>query len=77
MNMNMDFMSDEDEDQEELLHNKQFVNKFFSFSTFEEATEWIQKWYKEMKHNATEFTSDFPALIDSGTDYRSEKLTKY
>ena len=30
-----------------------------------------------MKHNATEFTSDFPALIDSGTDYRSEKLAKH
>ena len=29
-----------------------------------------------MKHNTTEFTSEFPALIDSGTDYRKEKLAK-
>lgn len=29
-----------------------------------------------MKHNTTEFTTEFPALIDSGTDYRAEKLAK-
>ena len=29
-----------------------------------------------MKHNTTEFTNEFPSLIDCGTDYRNEKLVK-
>lgn len=73
--MDMNFDDDFEED-EQLLHSKDFVNKFYEFTTYQQATEWILKWYKEMKHNTTEFTNEFPALIDTGTDYRSEKLAK-
>lgn len=33
-------------------------------------------WFKEMKHNPTEFTSDWPALMDRGCEYREELLKK-
>jgi len=75
-NFNMNFDSDDDEDEEQLLYSQEFVNKFFEFKNYEQATDWILKWYKEMKHNTTEFTNEFPALIDCGTDYRTEKLNK-
>lgn len=79
MDYNMNFSSDEDGDNnygEELLYSKEFVNKFYEFKTYQQATGWILKWYKEMKHNTTEFTNEFPALIDCGSDYRLEKLKK-
>ena len=77
MDVDLNFMDDDfDDDDENMLHSKDFVNRFFSFSSYQEATAWINKWFKEMKHNTTEFTTEFPALIDSGTDYRTEKLAK-
>lgn len=33
-------------------------------------------WYKELKHNPTDFAQDFPALIDRGLQYREELLSK-
>ena len=60
----------DDDDDDQMLHSKEFVNRFYQFATYDEATLWIIKWFKDKKHNTTEFTTEFPALIDSGTDYR-------
>lgn len=77
MDVDLNFMDDDMEDEDDmLLHSKEFVNKFYQFDSYDQATAWIIKWFKEMKHNTTEFTTEFPALIDSGTDYRTEKLAK-
>ena len=67
---------DDEDDDDQLTFSKEFVFKFFEFKTFTEATDWIHNWYNKMKHNTTEFTSEFPALVDQATDYRKEKLAK-
>jgi len=76
LDVDLNFMDDDDDDDDQFLHSKEFVNKFYQFSSYQESTNWIIKWFKELKHNTTEFTTEFPALIDSGTDYRTEKLAK-
>ena len=45
--------------------------------SYKEAADWIFKWFKELKHNPTDFTQEYPALIDSGIAYRKELLTKF
>jgi hypothetical protein len=63
-----------DSDDKQVFYNKEFVNKFFQFHTFEEASNFTAIWFKELKHNPTEFTSDWPAILDKGCSYREELL---
>jgi deoxyribodipyrimidine photolyase len=49
-----------------VFYNKEFVNQFFQFKSYEEAGKFIVQWIKELKHNPTEFAQDFPALIEKG-----------
>lgn len=36
----------------------------------------MTKWFRVLQHNPTEFTSDLPALLDAGLEYRTEVLEK-
>lgn len=53
-----------------------YLSLVFQFHTFEEASNFIGIWFKELKHNPTEFTQDWPALLDKGCQYREELLKK-
>ena len=57
------------DDDEQVFYSKDFVNKFFAFESYSQASEWIIEWFRELKHNPTDFTKEFPALVDAGTDY--------
>ena len=48
----------------------------YQFQSFEEASNFIAVWFKELKHNPTEFTQDLPALLDGACDYREEIIKK-
>ena len=65
-----------DEPGDEALYSKSFVNAFFAFQDFEEASAYLTKWFRVLQHNPTEFTSDLPALLDKGLEYRAEILAK-
>ena len=83
------FGDDFSDDDAQVFYNKEFVNKckfkiitatiliVFTFKTFQEASDWIKSWFREKKHNPTEFTQDLPALIDKGLDYRTELIEKH
>jgi len=63
---------DDDSGEDQVMYNKEFVHQFYQHKNFKEAVAWIVKWFKELKHNTTDFTAEYPALIDCGTDYRKE-----
>jgi len=59
----MDTSEDGSDDQGE--PNMDFINPLDSMRTFEDAAVFIQKWYqKDSAHNATDFATDFPALVE-------------
>lgn len=69
---------DEDEapPDDEVLYSKSFINAFFGFKNFSETRVWLGKWFKVLRHNPTEFTSDLPALLEKGLEHRTEVLAK-
>jgi len=59
----MDTSEDGSDDQGE--PNMDFINPLDSMRTFEDAAVFIQKWYqKDSAHNATDFATDFPAVVE-------------
>ena len=36
----------------------------------------MSMWFKEMKHNPTEFTNDWPSLVEKGCEYREDLIRK-
>jgi hypothetical protein len=64
--------SDGEDQNQGAFHNVQFVGKFFEFISFEQAADFIYDWIKVKKHNATEFTQDYPALIGSALEFKKE-----
>lgn len=54
----------QDDDDGEYFYSKEFVQKFKSLKSFEEAAKFIQDWIKVLKHNATEFANDLPGVLE-------------
>lgn len=48
-----------------------FVSQFDKFTSFEQAAAFIEDWIRVKKHNSTDFTSDFPAVLERGKQIRS------
>lgn len=67
---------DDDEPGDETMYSKRFVNAFFGFQDLNEAGKFMVKWFRELKHNPTEFTSDLPALLEKGLEYRNDVVAK-
>jgi hypothetical protein len=49
----------------------EFVKAFDSFGTFNKAAGYIEDWIRTKKHNATDFTNDYPAVLQRGKSIRS------
>lgn len=43
-----------------------FVKAFDSFSTFKRVANFIEDWIRAKRHNATDFATDFPAVLARG-----------
>jgi len=43
--------------------NKRFVEQFDTFCSFGKAAGFIEDWIRTKKHNATDFTDDYPAVL--------------
>ena len=48
----------------------EFVRQFDKFSSFNRAAGFIEDWIRTKRHNATDYTNDFPALIERGKSIR-------
>ena len=46
--------------------NKKFIEAFDNFCTFSKAAGFIEDWIRTKKNNPTDFTTDFPALLERG-----------
>lgn len=46
--------------------NKKFVEAFDNFCSFSKAAGFIEDWIRTKKNNATDFTTDFPAVLERG-----------
>lgn len=57
-------------DEETLEPNLDFVREFDKFHSFSKAAAFIEDWIRSKKNNATDFTNDFPALLDRGVAIR-------
>jgi hypothetical protein len=51
------------EEEEIVEPNMEFVKAFDSFGTFNKAAGFIEDWIRTKKHNATDFTNDYPAVL--------------
>lgn len=67
---------EEDEPGDEALYSKRFVNAFFGFQDIAEAGQFMVRWFRDLKHNPTEFTADLPALLEKGLEYRNDVVAK-
>ena len=63
-----------DDDDAEFFFNKEFVDRIEQTKTFEEAAASIQEWVKVLKHNVTEFSMDFPAVLERAVETREQNL---
>lgn len=60
------------DDEEEVLEpNMEFVKSFDSFGSFNKAAGYVEDWIRTKKHNATDFTNDLPAVLERGKAIRS------
>ena len=50
--------------------NMEFVKQFDKFASFNKASGFIEDWIRTKKHNSTDFTNDFPAIIERGKQLR-------
>jgi hypothetical protein len=48
-----------------------FVEAFDNFSSFPKAAGFIEDWIRTKKNNSTDFTNDFPALLERGKNIRA------
>lgn len=62
-------MRDEEDDQME--PNMKFIEPWDSFCSFSKAAGFIEDWIRTKKNNATDFTTDFPALLERGKSVRA------
>ena len=51
--------------------NFKFVEAFDNFSSFPKAAGFIEDWIRTKKNNSTDFTNDFPALLERGKNIRA------
>jgi len=56
----------DDDDMEVQEANMDFVKAFDSFSTFKRVANFIEDWIRAKRHNATDFATDFPAVLARG-----------
>jgi hypothetical protein len=62
----------QNDDEEEVVEpNMEFVKAFDSFGSFNKAAGFIEDWIRTKRHNATDFTNDFPAVLERGKTVRS------
>lgn len=59
-----------DLEEEVVEPNMEFVRQFDKFSSFHRAAGFIEDWIRTKRHNATDYTNDFPAVIDRGKHIR-------
>lgn len=57
-------------DEEAVEPNSEFVKQFDHFGSFTKAAGFIEDWIRSKKNNATDFTNDFPAVIERGKQIR-------
>ena len=69
--------SDDDKGDEQVFYNKKFIHQFYQFTTYKQAADYIVDWIKVKGNNPTDFTQDFPDLLDKGLEYRDELLEKH
>lgn len=62
-------MHDEEDDQME--PNMKFIEPWDNFCSFSKAAGFIEDWIRTKKNNATDFTTDFPALLERGKSVRT------
>ena len=58
-------------DEEAVEPNLEFVKAFDNFGTFNKAACFIEDWIMNKKNNATDFTNDFPAVLERGKMLRN------
>lgn len=56
-------LDDDQEEGDEQLYSKSFVNAFFGFKDFSQAGEYMVRWFKVLKHNPTEFVGNLDGLL--------------
>jgi hypothetical protein len=57
---------DQDEEEQIIIANQEFVKAFDAFSTFKRAANYIEDWIRAKRHNATDFAADLPAILSRG-----------
>ena len=57
-------------DEEQIEPNIEFVRAFDGFVTFNRAASFIEDWIRNKKNNSTDFTNDFPAILERGKTIR-------
>ena len=67
------FDADDEEDQCE--PNMKFLESFDNIATFEAAATFMKTWLACKAHNATDFATDFPALLSRGLLLRRTLLS--
>ena len=67
-NQNVDMQNEEDDPCEP---NFKFVEAFDGFCSFSKAAGFIEDWIRTKKNNSTDFTNDFPALLERGKNTRA------
>ena len=59
-------------DEEEIVEpNMEFVKQFDKFASFNKAAGFIEDWIRTKKHNSTDYTNDFPAVLERGKRLRN------
>lgn len=61
----------QDEEEEPSEPNVNFVRAFDNFTSYSKAAGFIEDWIRTKKHNATDFATDFPAIVTRGCQLRS------
>jgi hypothetical protein len=49
----------------------EFVKAFDQFGSFHKAAGYVEDWIRTKKHNATDFATDLPAVLERGKAIRS------
>jgi hypothetical protein len=60
----------QDLDEEVVEPNMEFVRQFDKFSSYPRAAGFIEDWIRTKRHNATDYTNDFPAVVERGKQIR-------
>jgi hypothetical protein len=61
----------QDLDEEVVEPNLEFVKQFDKFASFHKAAGYIEDWIRTKRHNATDFTNDYPAVLERGKQIRN------